>query len=357
MLQRENNIRFKVLRNGADYAFLRADGAPSLRASGNAEIKMSLQGTFKPDAVDAAGQTVPVDWLSDEIKPLLVLDGVTHPLGVFAASKAPETDDDGRRLLNVQAYDRCWRVKETRAESLVYWPAGTNYITAVEQLLTGAGINSVLATPTAAVFATAREDWEIGESYLTIANQLLAEINYKQLWFNSDGVAVLEPMSVPRAESIQHVLTDFKPRRIEQLIGPAVTKTTDLYNAPNVWICVCENPDFPAPLVATSENRNVNSPLSTARRGRRIVQKVKVDNIANIDELQKYADRLRDQSLISSENVEIETALLPGFGVDAVVGLQVGDIMSVCIDREWSMSLTVGGTMAHKMERVIFNIE
>lgn len=357
MLQRENTIRFKVLRNGADYAFLRAEGNPSVRMMSSAEIKMSLQGAFKPDAVDAFGRTVEMDWLSDEIEPVLILDGVPHPLGVFAASKAPETDDDGRTILNVQAYDRCWRVKETRAESLVYWPAGTNYLTAVEQLLTSSGITSALTTPTDAVFATAREDWDIGESYLTIINQLLAEINYKPLWFNSNGVAVLEPMSVPRAESIQHVLTDFNPRSIEQLLGRSITKTTDLYNAPNVWICVCENPDFPAPLVAISENRNVNSPLSTICRGRRIVQKVKVDNIANIDELQKYADRLRDQSLISSETVEIETALLPDYGVDAVVGLQVGDMMSVCIDREWSMELTVGGRMTHKMERVIFNIE
>lgn len=356
-MERSLDFRFKVLRSGADYAALRATGKPSLRMLEKAELKTSFQAVFHPDAVDADGRVVPVDWLADEIKPVLVIDGVEHGLGVFAATKAPETDDVTTKLLNVQAYDRCWRVRDTRAESLIYFASGTNYLTAIEQLLTAAGVTSVLATPTTATFATAREDWDIGESYLTIINTLLGEISYKPLWFDGDGVAILEPISVPNAQNIRHTLTDYKPRAFGQLIGRTITRTTDLYNAPNVWICVCENPDFPAPLVATSENDNVNSPLSTVRRGRRIVKKVRVDNVASQTELQTYADRLRDMSLISGETVEIETPLLPGFGVDDVVGLQAGELLAVCIDRAWSMELTVGGVMKHKLERVIYNVE
>lgn len=364
-MQRKLDLVFKVLRSGADYAVLRADGDPTVRCQRSAEIKMSLQGNFKADAVDASGRVVPVNWLSDEIEPVLVIDGAETPLGVFAAAKAPETDDDGHKTLAVQAFDRCWRVRDTRAETRPYWAAGTLYLTAIEQQLTACGINSVLATPSAAAFATDREDWDVGTSNLQIINELLAEISYKPLWFNSAGIAILEPLAVPRAANIQHTLTDNvervsglpDPAQIERLIGRKITRTTDVYDAPNVWICVCDNPDFPAPLTATSENSNVNSPLSTVRRGRRIVKKVDVKNIASQLELQNYADNLRDQSLISGEIIELETALLPGYGVDDVVALHYGDFDGIGIDHEWTMNLTVGGTMTHKIEKVVYNLD
>ena len=364
-MQRNVDLLFKILRNGADYALLRADGDPTVRMQRSSEIKMSLQGNFKADAVDASGRIVAVNWLSDEIEPVLVINGTETPLGVFAASKAPETDDNGHRTLAVQAFDRCWRVRDTHVESRPYWSAGTPYMTAIEQQLTASGINSMIATPNAAVFATDREDWDIGTSNLKIINELLAEISYKPLWFNNEGIAVVEPLAVPRAENIQHTLSDNvervsgmpDPAKIERLIGRKITRTTDLYEAPNVWVCVCDNPDFPAPLVATSENSNVNSPLSTVRRGRRIVKKVDVKNIASQTELQNYADNLRDQSLISGEVIELETALLPGWGVDDVVALHYGDVNCIGLCREWTMTLTVGGAMQHKIEKVVYNIE
>lgn len=364
-MQREVDFIYKVLRSGADYAFLRAEGAPTIRMQRSSEIKMSFQGDFRPGAVDAEGNPVPVNWLADEVEPVIVIDGVQTPLGVFAASKAPETDEDGKKTLSVQAYDRCWRVKDTRAESRPYWAAGTLYLDAVEQLLVASGVNTFVAIPTDAAFYTAREDWDVGTSYLQIINELLDEISYKPLWFDGEGVAVLEPFSVPTAESIEHTLTDLverasglpDPAKIERLIGRKITRSTDIYEAPNVWVCVCDNPDFPAPLVATSENNNVNSPLSTLRRGRRIVKKVDVKNIASQLELQNYADTLRNKSLISGEIIELETALLPGYGVDDVVALHYGNFDGIGIDHEWTMNLTVGGTMTHKIEKVVYNLD
>lgn len=364
-MQRKLDLVFKVLRSGADYAFLRAVGEPTIRMQRSSEIKMSFQGEFKPDAVDADGNTVPMNWLADEVEPVLVIDGVQTPLGVFAASKAPETDEDGVKTLSVQAFDRCWRVRDTRVESRPYWPAGTLYLDAIEQMLIAAGVNKIIAIPTDAAFYTDREDWDIGTSNLKIINDLLSEISYKALWFDGEGSAMLEPFSVPTAESIRHTLTDLvervsglpDPAKIERLIGRKITRSTDIYEAPNVWVCVCDNPDFPAPLVATSENNNVNSPLSTLRRGRRIVKKVYVKNIASQLELQNYADTLRNKSLISGEIIELETALLPGYGVDDVVALHYGDFDGIGIDHEWTMNLTVGGTMTHKIEKVVYNLD
>ena len=363
-MERQVDILFKILRGGADYAILRAEGEPVIRCRRGAELKMSLLGDFQLTAVDADGHAVSVDWINDEIAPILVIDGEERQIGVFASSKAPETDDDGVKSIRVQAYDRCWRVQTTKAETPVYFAAGTNYLTAIEQLLVTAGINDVLKTDKDATFATDREDLTVGMSYLEYINKLLDEINYKPLWFNFQGTAVLEPVSVPTAANIRHNLTDrIEPMSgtdaelITRLIGRKIVKDTDMYNAPNVWICVCQNPDLPAPLRAVAENNNADSPLSTVNRGRRIVEKVNVDNISSQTELQAYADRLRDQSLISTDTLELETALIPGFGVDDVVGVSLEGDSFLAVDREWTMELTVGGAMTHTMEIVRYNIE
>ena len=79
------DFRWKILRGGADYAWRRSatDSAPTMWMRYDAEIKTSFSGLFAPIATDVDGNTVPVNWQSDELAPLLVIDGVEHPLGIY----------------------------------------------------------------------------------------------------------------------------------------------------------------------------------------------------------------------------------------------------------------------------------
>ena len=354
MTSRQIDFRYKVLRNGADYGFLQAVSAPSIRCDKSAAIKMSFSGAFLPEARDTFGNVIDVDYLSDEIEPILIIDGVEHKLGVFLPATVTPSESAGAAQVQIEAFDRCWRVRDVYSENLTYFAEGTPYLTAIESLLTQAGITTVLATPTAAVLAEAREDWNIGTSFLTIVNDLLAEINYNPLWFNQDGVAILEPASVPTAANIEHTLD---ADNVESLIIPEISRQTDIYQAPNVFVAYCANPDKSGIWTATAENTNPQSPLSVQRRGRRIMKVERLDNIAAEALLQDYVDQKRNDSMISGETINIQTALLPGYGVADVVALHYGEISAVCIDRAWSMNLTVGGTMNHTLERVVYNLE
>lgn len=354
MTSRQIDFRYKILRNGADYGYLQAVSAPTIRCDDSAAIKMSFSGAFMPDARDASGDVIPVDFLSDEIEPILIIDGAEYTLGVFLPATVTPSESAGAAQMQIEAFDRCWRVRDVYSETLTFFAAGTPYLTAIESLLTQAGITAVLATPTAATLAEAREDWNIGTSYLTIVNDLLAEINYNPLWFNSSGVAVLEPASVPTAANIEHTLD---AGNVESLIIPEISRQTDIYQAPNVFAAYCANPDKSGILTARAENTNPQSPLSIPRRGRRIMHVERLDNIASQALLQDYVDQKRNDSMISGETIRIQTALLPGYGVADVVALRYGEINAVCIDRAWSMSLTVGGTMSHTLERVVYNLE
>lgn len=343
------NFRFKVIRNGADYGRLfPLDGsAPTIRMNDDTDLKTSLSGDFVEDPAS------PVDWLTDEIQPILVIDGEESPLGVFLPATVVPTFNGLTNYVHVEAYDRAWRVKDNYTESLVYYPAGTAYMDAIKQLLTACGIALVIETPSTATLAEAREDWDIGTSYLKIINQLLSEINYNPLWFNGQGAAVLEPVSVPTAENIEHTLDSDK---VESLMVPAFTREMDIYQAPNVFVCVCSNPDKSGPMVATAENTNPQSPLSIMRRGRRIVSINRLDNIASQEELEAYAETLRNNSMFSGETVVVTTGLLPGFGVADVTALHFEDYNAICIERAWEMNLTIGGDMRHELERVVVNL-
>ena len=347
-MMREISFKFITVRNGADCSKLypSSGSSPTIRMNTTGEIKMSLSGSF----VDPEGA---VDWLSDQIRVELVIDGVSSPVGVFLPASVRYVEDSASKSVNVEAFDRCWILKDTVVDGLYFIPSGTNYVTAINTLLASASIALISATPTTAVLAEDREDWEMGTSYLTIINQLLSEINYKPLWFNHDGVAIIEPKSTPSAENIQHTLDD---TNVQSLMLPEINRSMDIYKAPNVFVCVCSNPDKETVMIARSENVNPESPLSISRRGRRIVQLTNVDNIASQAELQEYADQLRDKSMISAETINVTTALLPSYGVEDITAIRYKDFSAVCVEKAWAMSLQVGGNMTHTLERVVINI-
>ena len=111
------------------------------------------------------------------------------------------------------------------------------------------------------------------------------------------------------------------------------------------------------------------------RRGREIVRVSTVDNIASQAELQAYAERLRNDSLLTSETVSVTTGLLPGWEVADVVALHTAPRVyiertrrgkrfvaypgsnDICISRAFDMELKVGGKMRHTLEKVVYNLE
>lgn len=344
-MTRTLDFRYVIVRNGADFGELYPLSAPVIRCDDSAEIKTSLSGTFLNNDE--------VNWLSDQIRVEMIIDDISYPLGVYLPATVTHNTDGVTDQVDVEAYDRCWVVKDNYTSSMMYFASGTLYLDAINQLLASCGIALISQVDSTSVLSEDREDWNLGTSYLDIVNQLLSEINYKPLWFDAKGVAVLEPVSDPVAENIQHT---FDNSNIESLMLPQLTRETDIFQAPNVFLCICSNPDKSGDMTATSENTNPQSPLSIARRGRRIVSVVRVNNIADQAALQKYADSLRNSSMISGETIAITTALLPGFGVGDVVALNYDDLSTICVEKSWEMRLEVGGEMTHTLEKVVVNI-
>ena len=339
---------YRIMRDGADYGkiYTTKGSAPRISMKSSSAVKMNLTGSFLAPRQD-------VDWLTDEIRPELIVDGVTYGLGIYRATNVQEVDDGTTVILNITANDRCWTVRDTRTEARVFFAAGTNYVAAAVSVLTGTGIAVINAVQTAAVLTEDRE-WPAGTSCLDIVNELLSEINYGQLWFDGSGAAILRPVSLPEAVNISHILDDTK---IESLLLPGIQSETDVLAAPNVFICICSNADKDEAMMAVAENTNPQSPLSIARRGRRITKVIRINNISSQEALQVYATRQVSDSMMAGEVITVKTCLLPGFGVGDVTAIRYGDLMAICREAEWTMELTVGGAMTHTLERTVMTLD
>lgn len=343
------DFQFLITRNGANYCELHptTESAPTIQNDTSNSVHASFSGSFLPPEKA-------VDWLTDEIRPRILIDGVAHNLGVFLPYSIQEADDGVSKSISISAYDRGWLARDHKTERTIYFQAGTNYVEAVVSLLAEAGIVMINETGTDQVLTEDREDWDIGTSYLDIVNDLLGEINYAPLWFDADGIAVVAPVKTPTAINIEHTLDE---KKIESLMLPGLRSTTDTLNTPNVFVCVCSNADKSAPMRAVAENTNPQSPLSIARRGRRITKVIQVNNIASQEALQAYANRQVTDSMLAGETITVNTCLLPGFGASDITALHYGDIMAICKETAWTMNLTIGGTMSHTLERVVMNLD
>lgn len=353
---RELKFRYELLRGGAYCGLLKAvDRTPRIRCDSTDRLKMLLTATFAPVAEDVDGRPVEIDWLNDEVRPVSIIDGVEQPWGVYVFAKPSTRTDGPASAVSVSAYDRGKLVADSNSENLIFFPQGTLYTDAVQQLLTASGLSSVYTTASTEALATAREDWPAGTSRLDIANKLLGEISYTSLYFDLNGAAVLAPAIMPDAGSISHTLDTSDPDT--RVIRGRFTKTRDFFSAPNVFTVICDNPELAASISATAINDNPQSPLSTVRRGRRIAKVTREDNLPSLSAAQAYVNKQRDESMISGEVIELETGLLPGWGVGNVVALIHEEEVAICVSQSWTAELCVGGRMTHVLKKVVYNLD
>ena len=341
---RRIDYRVDVLRNGVRFGHMDFDSSdpPAVYCDADLAVNLSMRGTLLPNAA--------ADLLTDELQPVCILDGVEHPLGVYrVATRLDRMTDTGMRW-EIEAYDRAVVLQQRKLEARASWAAGTSYDDVVLHYLQQAGLNRVILRPSGHTLQTTREDWEIGTSFLTVINDLLAEINYRDLWFDLEGVAHAEPYEAPSASNIAHHYG--LHGRAAKLLSPEYTVELDVFNKPNVFIAVLSNPEL-SPAVATAVNDFPQSRLSILRRGMRIPQVYKVDNIA-AGELQAYANRLRDEGMQTGEYVDVSSPAYPDHGVNDTVALELPELHGLYRETRWSISMRAGDMMTHTLERMVF---
>lgn len=339
------NIKFRIdiLRNNVFFDHLIFSSPPSIYMDSEAEIKLSLRGTFL--------RNPKVDYLNDEIMPVMIIDETEYPLGIYRIATMQESGSiAGVASDTIEAYDRSVILSWAKLESRDFWAKGTSYDTVIAHYLYAAGISRAITIPSSNTLQSDREDWDIGTSYLSIINTLLSEINYDPVWFDLHGNARIGPYVAPSVNNITH---RYGEGQIYDVMRPEYTSSVDFFAQPNVFIAILDNPEYPEPLVARAVNDVPASKLSTISRGIRIPQVYRVSNIASFDELQSYANRMRDDSIQLSEVVSIQTANMPDHTVGDIIALNHPQLTGIFKETGWEMTLAPGQYMNHTIQRLV----
>lgn len=338
------DYRYQVMRKGVPLVSLSARGMPAIRMQSTAKIMRSMSGSFlQPDMA--------VDWLTDRLRVGMYLDGAWYDIGTFAVSSLTESYTGGTDVITIQAMDYALLVKQSSTEGILHLAKGTPYISAITTLLASAGIDTVMAADSNDILTTDREDWDEGTSYLDIINQLLAEIAFDPLWFDASGVARLTMHAEPNVSNVKHTYASGK----NSIIAADCNIGQDLYSPYNVFKVIVSNADLETPMVATSVNDSVSSPVSVPRLGRRILAPIKkLDNIASQAALQAYADKMRFESQLATETITYTTANTPTHGYADVVALEHERLQGVYQETEWTINCGYNGQMQHKARRILY---
>lgn len=393
------SLRMEVLRGGGVYALLYPASAPEVQMVSESALKMSMRGTFyKPDT--------DIQWLTDRIRPMLTIDGTDYPVGLYIGTTPRRRGDSTQKLVELEAYSVLYLAQRVVMEAGYIIHAGTNYIGAVQDLLQLAGIDRYTADMTDKKIPTDRADWPVGTPVLEVVNELLAEINYRDVWVDLEGVVhitaqkqstqaqtaktAVQAGSLTVAvdsissdgETVTAGVTDItdngdtvavtvreiktaessaggKPDHIYtpgqySIISDEVDVTTDYFDKANVFRAVYSSPDLPEPMVAEVENDDPTSPFSTVTLGIRIVETEEVDAVADYEELQAIAAQMRYRALQTTEKIEFVTALNPVHQTHDTIGLEAGGESGIYTETGWRMLLAASGEMRHTAERVVF---
>lgn len=335
-------ILFRVVRDGADYSQLYpiANSTPTVYLDEKSQIRMALRGDF----IDP-GDTI--NLFTDRIRPVLCIDGEEHPLGLFLVASSRKVITATGHYLSIEAYDQCWMMQTIVVDDVFFYYHTRTYMFCIKDILDKTGIGLRLITDTSLGLTRDRYDWLPGTNYLTILNDLLDEINYAHLWFDMNGTAIIAPEPDPLSTPVKHILSENDIRSLLLLDAQA---ESDYYSAPNVFVAACSNFEKKG-INAVAMNDDMNSPFSVTRRGRKIYSVTRVKDVPDTTTLQAIAQKMANRSILRTEKITVKTGLLPDFGLNDIVGLEIDGEMSVCVERGWTMELIPGGTMTHKMER------
>lgn len=318
----------------------------NVKFDASAEIKRVANITVKEK------QFREIDWLNDRIRPMFNLktpkgDILSWSLGVFLIS-SPSRRHNNYIERDLELYDKSLILREDKITDRLLLKQGTPYLTHIVSLLNSASINQVDIEQTELTLTTDKE-YEIGTSKLKIINELLAEMNYKSIWVDENGIFTSNAF---RMQSSLDVEYEYRTDKLSIIKGDAVEEA-DIFNAPNKWVRYVSNPELPT-LISKYENNSLSSITSIPNRGRIIVDSRSIDDIADQATLDKYIQRVAYEASQVYSTLVFNTAIMPHHSMQNLLFISYDElgIHDKYVEESWNISFT--GTMTHNAKRVIF---
>lgn len=310
-----------------------------------AQIKRKGKFEFKENELND------VDWLNDRVQPVFILNNqYEFKLGVFMISSPSRSLKSKHIYREVDCFDTSLILLEDKFDTRYRIVKDTNYITAINQIIGGAGIWKTNIPYMDVKLKTDRE-FEIGTSRLEAVNYLLQEINYTSIWVDELGSFTSNPYILPTDRLVEY---SYKNNEMSIILSDSSVEEMDLFSVPNKFVIVASNPETES-LVSRYTNDNAGSPTSTINRRRIIVDYREVDDIANQEILDEYTRRIAYEASNVYGKFVFSTAIMPHHSYMDALFCEHNDmnVKNKYIETSWEMDLKAGGKMRHSGRKVI----
>lgn len=309
-------------------------------------VNYSSLSRLKSSANIKMREDVDIDYLNDRIQPIVILNNIEYPLGVFLICSPSRNIGSARITRDITCYSKLQLLDDDKVLERYYIPLSTNVINEVIRLL---GVNSYSLGANIATTSTNRE-WEIGTPKLDIINDLLATINYTSLLVNAQGKFTATPYVIPTDRI--HTIT--YEEGYDSIILSDMTEGFDFFSIANTFVRYTNHPDINPPLRVVYVNNNASSITSTVgRKGRSIVDSAEVLDVADLQTLTDICKKDAYNASNKYSHLEFQTAINPVHGYLDCMWVKSGDVNAKYIGTSWSMDLKVGAKMKHVARRVI----
>lgn len=292
-----------------------------------------------------------IDFLNDRIKPIVKINGVEHPMGVFLMPSPLRRHEVKGVVREIEGYDLSMILKEDKFTDRYLIRKNTNYVQAITQIINSAHISNVNIQSSSSTLNRDRE-FEIGESKLKAVNDLLTELNYTSLYTDRNGVLRANPYILPSNRVVEF---EYRSNNLSKIIDYSASDELDIFNLPNIWVAVVSNGEQKS-MKSTYENNNPSSPTSTVSRNRRIVDYRNVTDISNQTALNGYVQRLASNASSVYKKISFSTLINPLHEYSNALYVEYPKlgISGKFIETSWEIDLNIQGSMKHEARGVVY---
>lgn len=287
-------------------------------------------------------ENVTINYLTDVIKIYFSIDNVEHILGSFAMTKPLNK----KGIVSTPIMDLTVLIQKRRELEPVIFLKGTPYHDVLSYFIVKSGYTKVNIEATNLVLQSDRV-FDDTKNRLEWFNEVAKEINYTNLFVDSNGYFVSKKYRQPTLSNVTHVYKVDK----ESIISGELDVEQDFWNTYNVIKCVHSNPNTPL-LVSIARNDDPSDLFSTYSNGE-IPLTVKVDNVADKQELDGIALKILYEKRQTTQNVVFSTLINPAHGLNDVIQIYSPELNGVFLETKWDIPLEAGALMTHEMRRIV----
>lgn len=279
----------------------------NLPGASSGSVTRSAASSIKASAKLKMRDVASVDWLTSRVRPVLTVDGVRIPLGVFLPDVPSVSYDNLGRGGSVTLLSKEAILDDDSFGRTFGVASGTGVTIAVKDVIESTGEPARGIEDGDGQTLRSGIEWEPQDSKLQVVNDLLSAANYFSLSSDGNGNFVARKYKAPSRRTVAAELEDSQGVEMISRYLPSFEVERDVGRIPNRVRAVSQSEEDTEALVAEAENTNPEDPFSFPSRGRWITEVEMGVKTTSQQAMQEYAGRRLTELSSVQETVVVQS--------------------------------------------------